>query len=404
MSSSTPFTCRWALLGLSSIAVTFVEDLLLARDASDPIRHEVVCVSTTGTVERARKWLADRKVLGAEDDKTVKVYSSSYEMLAGGDFDVVYISTPHPLHYQAALSALRHQRSVLVEKPATMNRAQFLKLADVAKTESQAVLMEAMWTRYLPATLHLQNELLPKIGTVKRVFSDLSVPIVDPAAVSETSARLIDKQAGAGAMLDMGVYALTWADVALGGSDATKVAYADSIPFATGSALIDDINTVVLRRPSSNEATSSAAVAIVTTSLSLAGAPCAADKLTVEKNAPGVRIEATHAQVSVPFPLIRPQELHVEWYGDSDANKTEAKKEVLSLPVARGWGLWYQADVMAKTIQAQRAAVSSAASASATEIVSGKVIGEEDSARILGWMDVARQTAGIAYDAALEAV
>ncbi|CAK7236316.1 hypothetical protein SCUCBS95973_009567 [Sporothrix curviconia] len=396
--SSSPFTCRWALLGLSSIAVTFVEDLLLEREASDPIRHEVVCVSTTGTVERARKWLADRNVPGA--DAAVKVYSSSDEMLASGDFDVVYISTPHPLHYQAALAALRHQRSVLVEKPATMNRAQFLKLADVAKTESQAVLMEAMWTRYLPATKHLQNELLPRLGTVKRVFADLSVPIVDPAAVSDTSARLIDKQAGAGAMLDMGVYALTWADVALGGTDATKVAFADSIPFATGSALIDDINTVVLRRSAAASSADAAAVAIVTTSLSLAGAPCAADKLAVEKVAPGVRIEGTLAQVSVPFPLIRPQELHVEWYGDSDAHKAEAKKEVLSLPVARGWGLWYQADVIAEAIQAQRAAVSASGDAK----VPGKVIGEEESARILGWMDAARQSADIAYDAALEAV
>ncbi|CAK7243419.1 MAG: hypothetical protein STHCBS139747_004941 [Sporothrix thermara] len=397
---SSPFTCRWALLGLSGIAVTFVEDLLLPRDASDPIRHEVVCVSTTGSVERARKWLADRKVPGA--DSAVTVYSSSDEMLASADFDVVYISTPHPLHYQAALTALRSHRSVLVEKPATMNRAQFLKLAEVAKAESHAVLMEAMWTRYLPATLHLQNELLPKIGAVKRVFADLSVPIVDPAAVSATSNRLIDKQAGAGAMLDMGVYALTWADVALGGSPATTVAYADSIPFATGSALIDDINTVVLRRPASSDASSSPAVAIVTTSLSLAGAPCAADKLAVEKVAPGVRIEGTLAQVSVPFPLIRPQELRVEWYGDSDAHKAEAAKEVLSLPVARGWGLWYQADVIAKAVQAQRQAVAAAGGDAAS--VPGKVIGEEESARILGWMDTARQTAGIAYDAALEAV
>ncbi|CAK7203009.1 hypothetical protein SEUCBS139899_005736 [Sporothrix eucalyptigena] len=384
MSSRSTFTCRWALLGLSSIAVTFVEDLLLPRNANDPIRHEIACVSTTGTVERARGWLADRNVPGA--DAAVKVYSSSDEMLAQGDFDVVYISTPHPLHYQAALSALRHKRSVLVEKPATMNKAQFLRLADEAKKNEGVVLMEAMWTRYLPATLHLQETLLPKIGTVKRVFADLSVPIVDPAAVSSTSARLIDKQAGAGAMLDMGVYALTCADVALGGSDDTTVAYADSIPFATGSALIDDINTVVLRSP--------AAVAIVTTSLSLAGASCADDKLAVTKVAPGVRIEATNAQVSIPFPLIRPQELHIEWYGDSDENKKQEKREVVKLPVERGWGLWYQADVMAKAIQAQRK-ISSAP---------GKVIGEDESARILGWMDTARKTADIVYDAGLEAV
>ncbi|KAL1900127.1 hypothetical protein Sste5346_002435 [Sporothrix stenoceras] len=383
--SSTPFTCRWALLGLSSIAVTFVEDLLLPRNDSDPIRHEIACVSTTGTIDRARRWLEDRKVPNAD---SVQVFSSSDEMLATGQFDVVYISTPHPLHYQAARTALHHQRSVLVEKPATMNRAQFLQLASEAKAQKGGVvLMEAMWTRYLPAIQFLQKDLLPRIGTVKRVFSDLSVPIMDAQSVATpemASSRLVDKQAGAGAMLDMGVYALTWADIALGGTDNTKVVYADSIPLPTGTALIDDINTVLLKNGEG--------VAIITTSLSLAGSSHAKDKLAVEKVGPAVKIEGTKAQVSVPFPLIRPQELQIEWYGEAE----DVKKETVSLPVERGWGLWYQADVMAKAIQAQRA--------TSQKEVSGAVIGEAESARVLGWMDAARKAANIAYDAEAEAV
>lgn len=385
---STPFTCRWALLGLSSIAVTFVEDLLLPHNDSDPIRHEIACVSTTGTADRARRWLEDRKVPNVD---SVHVFSSSDEMLATGQFDVVYISTPHPLHYQAARTALRQQRSVLVEKPATMNQAQFLQLASEAKAQrGGVVLMEAMWTRYLPAMVHLQQELLPRIGTVKRVFSDLPVPIMDAQSVATpemAASRLVDKQAGAGAMLDMGVYALTWADVALGGTDATKVAYADSIPLATGTALIDDTNTVLLKNGEG--------VAIVTTSLSLAGSTHAKDKLAVDKVSPAVKIEGTKAQVSVPFPLIRPQELQIEWYGDGEG-EGEVKRETVSLPVERGWGLWYQADVMAKAIQAQRA--------SSDKEVSGTVIGEAESARVLGWMDAARKAANIAYDADAEAV
>ena len=379
------FQCRWALLGLSSIATTFVEDLLLRRDESDPIANKIVCVSTNGTVERAQKWLRDCKVPNAQD---VTIYKSSDEMLQKGDFDVVYISTPHPLHYQATLVALRNGRNVLVEKPATMNRLQFQKLADEAK-KANVVLMEAMWTRHLPAVLHLQREVLPRLGSVKRVFSDLSVPIASKDM--PITSRLLDKKAGAGALLDMGVYALTWADIAFGGSDGAKVVFAETIPYNTGKEPIDDINTIVL-----TSSDRGGAVAIVTTSLTLAGSTKSADKLAVKKVAPSVRIEGTHGQVSVPFPLIRPQELQIEWYDDEhlDASGSEAH-EVVSRPVERGWGLWYQADVIARAVRDRKRGGATGP---------GLVIGEEESLRVLGWMDTARQMAHITYDKEAEAV
>ena len=373
MGDSSQFQCRWALLGLSNIATLFVQDLLLQRDEGDAIAHQIACVSTTGTAERAQRWLKDRKIPSAQD---VTVFHSAEEMLKKGSFDVVYISTPHPLHYQEALVALRNGRNVLVEKPATMNKPQFQKLAEEAK-KSGSVLMEAMWTRYLPAVLHLQNEVLPKLGQVKRVFSDLSVPIASEAI--PLSSRLFDKKAGAGALLDMGVYALTWADIAFGGSAKPVVAYANTVPYNTGAEPIDDINTVVLTNPDNG-----GSVAIVTTSLSLAGSKKTPDKLAVEKAAPSVRIEGTNGQVSVPFPLIRPQELRVEWYDDERLGPSGSEtKEIISKPVERGWGLWYQADVIAKAVRDRE---------------QGLVIGEDENLRVLGWMDTARQMANIMYD------
>lgn len=93
-----------------------------------------------------------------------------------------------------------------------MNRAQYEKLIQMAK-QHQVVLMEEMWTRYLPAVRYLKEELLPKIGEVKRVYADFSFPIVSPDLPH--SSRFLDKQAGAESLLDQGVYALTWADIAL---------------------------------------------------------------------------------------------------------------------------------------------------------------------------------------------
>lgn len=87
------FICRWAFLGLSTIAENFIVDLLLQRPDDDPIAHELVTVSTTGPKERATTWLKNHNFSNASE---VTIYTSIEEMLAKGDFDIIYISTPPP--------------------------------------------------------------------------------------------------------------------------------------------------------------------------------------------------------------------------------------------------------------------------------------------------------------------
>ncbi|KAJ5540409.1 hypothetical protein N7494_005485 [Penicillium frequentans] len=393
------FTCRWAALSLSNIASVFLPDLLHLRESSASIKHELVSVSTTGGASRAADWLKQNKIPNAE---SIIVYHSWEEMLEKGDFDVVYISTPHPLHYAHVQKALQCKRNVLVEKPATMNRAQFTQLCNLAK-EVNVVLMEAMWTRYLPATLYFQHKLLPRIGDVKRVYAEFSFPIVSPDLSHES--RFLDKAAGAGSLLDQGVYALTWADLALNGLTSsqdktqTEVVYAHSMPVPGVQGDVDDINTIILNKIKINESggKQQEAVAIVTTSMTLPGSskPAFYQRLQATKAAPAVRIEATKASVSVPFPPIRPQELYVQWYDEEhlDENGFETD-EVIKMPVERGWGIWYQADVIAERV----------ARRNGNDQGTGEVIGEEESGRVIGWMDRAREMAGIVYDAALEQV
>ncbi|CAI7670271.1 unnamed protein product [Penicillium manginii] len=382
------FTCRWAALSLSNIASVFLPDLLLPREASASIKHELVSVSTTGGASRAADWLKQNKIPNAE---SITVYHSWEEMLEKGDFDIVYISTPHPLHYVHVQKALKCKRNVLVEKPATMNRAQFTQLCKLAK-EEDVVLMEAMWTRYLPATLYFQNELLPRIGDVKRVYAEFSFPIVSPDLSHES--RFLDKAAGAGSLLDQGVYALTWADLALNGLASsqdrtqTEVVHAHSMPVPGVSGDVDDINTVILNKVFNESGSKQQeAVAIVTTSMTLPGSskPAFYQRLQATKAAPAVRIEATKA----------PQELHVQWYGEEhlDENGLETE-EVVKIPVEKGWGIWYQADVIAERVARRKEGTQGM----------GEVIGEEESGRVIGWMDRAREMAGIVYDAALEEV
>ena len=372
----TKTTCRWAALSLSSIASVFLQDLLGREDAQ--YEHKLVAVSTTGSNERAQKWFKDNKI---PDPQSILVYNSWQMMLDQGDFDIVYISTPHPLHYEEVLKALQCKRNILVEKPATMNAAQYRKCIEFASQQG-VVLMEAMWTRYLPATKYLQEELLPKIGKVRRVFSDFSFPIVGPD-LPDTS-RFLDKAAGAGALLDQGVYALTWADLALNGVEVGEINVVHSsswsVPERPGE--VDDINTVVLAKKG--------ATAIVTTSMTVPGSskPPFYVRLGAQKAAPSVRIEATEASVAVPFPPIRPEELHVQWYGYPHLNQDGTEKnEIIKKPVS-GWGIWYQADVIAAAVFNKRPGV----------------IGAEESLRVLGLMDEARSLADITYDEKLEQV
>ena len=384
------FTCRWAALSLSSIAGVFIPDIQLPRQDSETIKHELVAVSTTGSDEKAHNWFKENQVVNTD---SVKIYHDWQKMLEKADFDVVYISTPHPLHYQHVRHALEKKRHVLVEKPATMNAAQYERLAELAR-EHGVVLMEAMWTRCLPATRYLREELLSRIGEVRRVYADFSFPIVSPE-LPHTS-RFLDKAAGAGSLLDQGIYALTWADLGLHGNDdtsaVTKVVHADtmSVPEVPGD--VDDIDTVILSKREW-ESAAQQAVAIVTTSMTLPGSskPAFYQRLQASKAAPSVRIEATKASVAIPFPPIRPQELRVQWYDEEhlDENGIETE-EVIHRPVEQGWGLWYQADVIAKRIARRKAGAE------------GEVIGCEESLRVLQWMDEARTQAGISYDATLD--
>ncbi|TQS32422.1 hypothetical protein Golomagni_07259, partial [Golovinomyces magnicellulatus] len=244
--TESKFTCRWAALSLSSISSVFLPDILLPRPESDRIEHNLVAVSTTRTRESATSWLAENKIPNSD---SVTIYQSWEEMLEKGDFDVVYISTPHPLHYQHVKKALQNKRNVLVEKPATMNQRQYEVLIDLA-TQQGVVLMEAMWTRYLPATKYFQEDLLPRIGEVKRVYAEFSFPIV--SADLSHSSRFLDKSAGAGSLLDQGVYALTWADLALNGlgvdSTTTEVVHASTMNVPNVPSKVDDITTVVLSK------------------------------------------------------------------------------------------------------------------------------------------------------------
>jgi predicted dehydrogenase len=147
-----------------------------------------------------------------------RAYGSYAQIMRDEDVDALYISTPHPQHYRIALAAINAGKAVLVEKTfaATVSGAE--EMIQAAR-ERGVFAMEAMWTRFQPAIVEARR-LVDEgaIGEVRQVQADLGVDRpYDPMD------RLFDPAQGGGAMLDLGVYVVSFAQYFLGTPDSVKV-------------------------------------------------------------------------------------------------------------------------------------------------------------------------------------
>lgn len=160
-------------LCLCSIAEQFVKDLLAdpkERGVTD-LKHQVVAVSSSTSTKKAEDF---RSKTGCPS--SVKAYGSYEDLVKDKDVDIIYIATPHTFHYENALLCLENGKAVCCEKPFTINAKQTQHLIKVAR-EKNLLLMEAMWTRFIPSVLEIQRLIHEEkiLGKVTRVFSDLSV-------------------------------------------------------------------------------------------------------------------------------------------------------------------------------------------------------------------------------------
>jgi len=140
---------------------------------------------------------------------------ASYEALvADPGVEVVYVATPHPLHHSGALLALRAGKSVLVEKPFTMNSREADELVATARADG-LFLMEAMWTRFLPHIAEIRRLLAEgALGEIVMVTADHGQWFP-----KDRDSRLFAPELGGGALLDLGVYPVSFASMVLGKPD-----------------------------------------------------------------------------------------------------------------------------------------------------------------------------------------
>ncbi|APU14423.1 MULTISPECIES: Gfo/Idh/MocA family protein [Actinoalloteichus] len=187
---------RWGIVSTGAIASVVAEDLHRVAEI------EILAVSSR-TQARAEEFAATHRIPRAYDDYRL--------LLADPDVDVVYIATPHAAHHEVAKAALLAGKHVLCEKAFTLTAEQAQELVTLAAERSR-FLMEAMWTRFNPLIQRLRTLVADgEIGVLRTVSADFGFAVpYDPAA------RLWDPVQGGGALLDLGVYPVSFAHMLLG--------------------------------------------------------------------------------------------------------------------------------------------------------------------------------------------
>ncbi|KFY08794.1 hypothetical protein V492_05904 [Pseudogymnoascus sp. VKM F-4246] len=207
--SSSPFVVKWGILATGNIASTFTKDLLTnpaVRDTHD-VRHELVAAASSTSASRAQDFIN-----ACKGPSSAKAYGSYAELVADANVDIIYIATPHSHHFQNAMLALEAGKNVLCEKSLTVNAKQTKKLYEVAK-EKKLFFMEAVWTRCFPLSVKIREMVSGgEIGDVIRVVSDLSLAenAEGGKLTFPNENRMVNTELAGGALLDLGIYALTW--------------------------------------------------------------------------------------------------------------------------------------------------------------------------------------------------
>jgi predicted dehydrogenase len=186
---------NWGILGPGGIAKAFAEDLKKLDG------HSIAAVGSR-TLSNAQSFA---NTFGGT------AYGSYEELVADPQVDAIYVATPHPAHKENVILALNAGKPVLCEKPFAVNATEAQQMVDAANKNGVA-LMEAMWARFLPHYAQvreiIQSGVLGKIHTIQadhgQRLADQNIP------------RLVEPALAGGALLDLGIYPVSFAHMILG--------------------------------------------------------------------------------------------------------------------------------------------------------------------------------------------
>tara|TARA_R110000751_G_scaffold5810_9_gene25919 strand:- start:60 stop:1031 length:972 start_codon:yes stop_codon:yes gene_type:complete len=187
---------RWGIIGLGKIANSFATDM-------QQVDNSIIYAVASRSQEKANDFGTKYNV--------AKCYDSYEKLAQDPQVDAIYIATPHVRHAQDALLCLTHNKAVLCEKPFAMNLQEVDSMIAKAK-EHNVLLMEALWTRFMPHFKFVKEELeTGRYGKVKSLHADFSFK-----APVNPDGRLYNKLLGGGSLLDIGIYPVFCALALLG--------------------------------------------------------------------------------------------------------------------------------------------------------------------------------------------
>ncbi len=179
---------RFGIVGAGRIAQKFVKDIEVLENA------KVIAIASRN-INRANQF---------KDEFNLKLAYGSYEEMAkSNEIDAVYIATPHSFHEEQTILYLKNNKHVLCEKPISVNANQLKRMIKTA-TENKLVLMEALWTKYLPATrrvIDIVNN--GELGKIKSI--DISFGF-DLITNGDINGRVLNPNLAGGSLLDVGIY------------------------------------------------------------------------------------------------------------------------------------------------------------------------------------------------------
>lgn len=321
---------RWGILGAGGIAGVFAHD---------------VAAYSSGTMAGIAARDPERAAAFAAEFGVERAYDSYEELVAADDIDAVYVAAIHPAHAELAALALNAGKPVLVEKCFTMDAASAKAVLDLA-AQKNLFCMEAMWTRHLPHQKVLSAIVKNGgLGAVTTVHADHGQKL-------EHVRRMWDPELGGGALMDLGIYSMSFVQQIL--PDAELVAATANL----SELGVDVQSAALLKTPS----------AVATASSNFNGRSATYGEVVFERGA-----------VEMSDQFYRPTSLRLRVYG-------EGKPENGELTVWDGTvpgGFQYQAAEVARRLAAGD--------------LESATMPWADTLRVMELLDAVRSRAGIVY-------
>ena len=185
----------WGILGPGGIAHAFAKDLALLQG------HAIGAVGSR-SISNAQSFA---------DEFGGTAYGSYEELVNDSTIDAIYVATPHPAHHDNVILALNAGKPVLCEKPFAVNAKEAQAMVDAA-AKNKVALMEAMWARFLPHYAKVREIIASGVlGPILSIHADHGQRLAD-----QNIPRLIEPQLAGGALLDLGIYPISFAHMILG--------------------------------------------------------------------------------------------------------------------------------------------------------------------------------------------